>query len=492
MLVSDGEFIRECMRAIVDELSPGTSKDFEAVSLSRNTITRRIEDVASNLQEQLSQLCQKFTYFSLAVDESTDISDTAQLLVFIRGIDDCFKITEELLDVKSLKGTTTGHDLFTALSSSLETFGLKWQKLTSLTTDGAPNMTGRRSGVVGRVSDHLREAEADVELPIFLHCIIHQQALAAKVSQISDILKVVEPIIKYIRRHALQHRQFTALLQDSTDYEVEITAKDEIYHFQIRWLSAGSSLKRFFNLRKPIADFMDSAGRPVAELSGDTNTWVWKLAVVTDVTGHINDLNKRLQGKNNLLCDLYQFVLAFQTKLDFLIRQLRAGCLTHFSCCASLNISNAPLTFGIQLLETLSEQFDVRFQDMCAHSSNLQLLQNPFSACVDTSPVDIQMELIDLQSSTSQRDRHSSCGLVEFYSCLPAEEFPNIRKFAQRYLSIFGSTYICEQTFSRMKYVKSPLRSQMTDEHLKAVLRTTTSQLDPDIRMLASGIQGRK
>ena len=194
-------------------------------------------------------------------------------------------------------------------------------------------------------------------------------------------------------------------------------------------------------------------------------------------------------GKNNLLCDLYQFVLAFQTKLDFLIRQLRAGCLTHFSCCASLNISNAPLTFGIQLLETPSEQFDVRFQDMRADSSNLQLLQNPFSACVDTSPVDIQMELIDLQSSTSQRDRHSSCGLVEFYSCLPAKEFPKIRKFAQRYLSIFGSTYFCEQTFCRMKHVKSPL--QMTDEHLKAVLRTT-SQLDPDIRMLASGIQGRK
>jgi len=44
------------------------------------------------------------------MDESSDINDTAQLLLFIRGVDENFCITEELACMRSLKGTTTGAD----------------------------------------------------------------------------------------------------------------------------------------------------------------------------------------------------------------------------------------------------------------------------------------------------------------------------------------------------------------------------------------------
>ena len=38
-----------------------------------------------------------FQWFSLALDESIDIQDTAQLLIYLRGIDDKFETTEKLL-----------------------------------------------------------------------------------------------------------------------------------------------------------------------------------------------------------------------------------------------------------------------------------------------------------------------------------------------------------------------------------------------------------
>jgi hypothetical protein len=44
--------------------------------------------------------------FSIALDDSTDASDTAQLTIFIRGVDADFSITEELLALHPLKGTT--------------------------------------------------------------------------------------------------------------------------------------------------------------------------------------------------------------------------------------------------------------------------------------------------------------------------------------------------------------------------------------------------
>ncbi len=42
------------------------------------------------------------TFFSLALDESTDICDVAQLSIFIRGMDDNFHVFEELASLESL------------------------------------------------------------------------------------------------------------------------------------------------------------------------------------------------------------------------------------------------------------------------------------------------------------------------------------------------------------------------------------------------------
>ena len=53
------------------------------------------------------------------MDESTDKQDTAQLLIFIRGIDKDFSITEELLGLESMKGTTTGRSGSISMCSKL-------------------------------------------------------------------------------------------------------------------------------------------------------------------------------------------------------------------------------------------------------------------------------------------------------------------------------------------------------------------------------------
>lgn len=61
-----------------------------------------------------------FTAFSVTVDESADVSGVAQLAVFIRACDTDLIITEELLDIISLKNTTTGEDIFNEVYGLLE------------------------------------------------------------------------------------------------------------------------------------------------------------------------------------------------------------------------------------------------------------------------------------------------------------------------------------------------------------------------------------
>lgn len=94
---TDGDFIKDGMLKVADVSFPSQKSIIQNISLSRNTVASRISDLSQNLVLQLKEKIKEFTKFSLAVDESTDTVDTAQLAVFIRGINSNFEITEELV-----------------------------------------------------------------------------------------------------------------------------------------------------------------------------------------------------------------------------------------------------------------------------------------------------------------------------------------------------------------------------------------------------------
>jgi hypothetical protein len=132
------------MLAVTEEVRPDRKKVFEDISLSTWTCTRRTEELGANFFEQLRIGAKSFDCYALAKDESNDITDTAQLLVFIHGIDAIFMVHEELGGLCSLKGTTTGEDLFLKVEETLSSLELRWEKLKSVTTDGGKNMCGSK------------------------------------------------------------------------------------------------------------------------------------------------------------------------------------------------------------------------------------------------------------------------------------------------------------------------------------------------------------
>lgn len=127
---SDGEFIKECLLDSAALICPEKKGAFESVSLSRRSVTRQIEDIAGNLELQLKNRAADFDCFSLALDESCDVRDTAQLLIFLRGITADFQITEGLAAMQSMKGTTTGNDLFREVNACLHQVKFRWNSLT--------------------------------------------------------------------------------------------------------------------------------------------------------------------------------------------------------------------------------------------------------------------------------------------------------------------------------------------------------------------------
>lgn len=140
----DGELIKDCITVVGDTILPnGEAKDtMKSISLSRRSVTRRAEELSRNLQTQLAEKIRTFVSFSLALDESTDIVDTAQLAIFIRGVDSTLAVTEQMLSLQSMKDTTTGADILREVKHVIEEHQLDLTKLVSIATDGAPAMKG--------------------------------------------------------------------------------------------------------------------------------------------------------------------------------------------------------------------------------------------------------------------------------------------------------------------------------------------------------------
>ncbi|GBP69562.1 General transcription factor II-I repeat domain-containing protein 2 [Eumeta japonica] len=92
-----------------------------------------------------------------ALDEITDLSDTAQLAIFIRGVDKEFTVTEELLALEPLKGTTTGKDIFIEVQKKFTSFDLLWSNLVGVCSDRVPSMVGLHKGFIGILNERATE-----------------------------------------------------------------------------------------------------------------------------------------------------------------------------------------------------------------------------------------------------------------------------------------------------------------------------------------------
>ena len=184
-----------------------------------------------------------------------------------------------------MKGTTTGEDLFIEIDKTFKKLGLSWNKLVSVTTDGGRNMSGINKGLIGRINTKMVEERH--EAPMIFHCIIHQEALCCKILAWKDVMNIVVSTVNYIRKNALAHRQFKIFLE-----ECDAEYGDVIYFSEVRWLSRGVVLKRFFILRNEINIFMSEKGKIVPELSNEK--WVLNLAFLTDITTLLNELNTKL------------------------------------------------------------------------------------------------------------------------------------------------------------------------------------------------------
>uniref|UniRef100_A0A4W6FI89 HAT C-terminal dimerisation domain-containing protein n=1 Tax=Lates calcarifer TaxID=8187 RepID=A0A4W6FI89_LATCA len=130
----------------------------------------------------------------------------------------------------------------------------------------------------------------------------------------------------------------------------------------------------------------------------------------------------------------------------------------------------------VSVIASLVTEFNQRVIE-----KQIKLFSTPFLVDAEEVEESLQLELIEMQCDDSLQSQHQLLSLPDFYQSLDNAKFPLMRRHAKRMMSLFGSTYICEQTFSLLNQNKSRLRTRMTDSHLCEVLRVSTTKLSPDM-----------
>ncbi|GBM49607.1 Zinc finger BED domain-containing protein 5 [Araneus ventricosus] len=120
-------------------------------------------------------------FFSIQVDESTDVSDLSIFLVIVRYLN-ANELEENLLLRYPLTKRCTGEDIFNAIQSYFCENEMDWAKCCGVCTDGGKSISGCYKGLRG----HFKIVAPHVT---WSHCCIHRQSLA--VMPLPDSLKEV-------------------------------------------------------------------------------------------------------------------------------------------------------------------------------------------------------------------------------------------------------------------------------------------------------------
>ena len=395
---------------------------------------------------------------SLQLDESTDISNCCQLMVFVKYIKDG-EIKEEFLFCRTLKSTSKGLDIYNILNHYFHTKQLNFDMIGSICTDGAPAMLGNKSGLKGIL---LKETPNI----IVTHCIIHRQILAAKTlpENFKNCLNTLIKMINFIKSSALNTRIFKLLCEEmGSKYD------NLLYHTEVRWLLRGKCLSRIFELKYELREFLFSKTNVLYKYL-DCENFNAHFSYLVDIFSHLNDLNLSLQGRNKNILHCWEKLNGFKGKLNLWNNQIKTNNYKSFTKFRTFmnksNINNEYITNDISNhLISLLNSFENYFHVGSLNFEEYWII-NPFAFNLDElSDNNIYKEnSLDLKTDRSLKLFFETVPLDKFWVSIQ-KSFKIISHKALSILVVFSTTYLCESGFSTLLTLKTKKRNKLNVEN---------------------------
>uniref|UniRef100_A0A3Q3WIE1 BED-type domain-containing protein n=1 Tax=Mola mola TaxID=94237 RepID=A0A3Q3WIE1_MOLML len=217
-------------------------------------------------------------FFSFQLDESTDVANSAQLMVCVCA-SFCFDFMEESRT--------------------------DWDRCCGTCTDGA------RSGETGAV---------------WQFCIIHHRSLVTNVmsKELHAALEEAVEIVNLIKSRGVNARLFSILCS-----EMGAHCQHLLLHTEVWGLSRGKVLTRLSSFHEEVLIFLMEISSPLVKHMEDMS-WVPVSASLSDIFEQIITLNTSLQGKQCHVFVAHRQVSAFRKQLDLLCSPVERGSVETF------------------------------------------------------------------------------------------------------------------------------------------------------------------
>ncbi|XP_040193351.1 general transcription factor II-I repeat domain-containing protein 2B-like [Rana temporaria] len=299
----------------------------------------------------------------------------------------------------------------------------------------------------------------------------------------------------------------------------------------VRWLSRGRVLERFVACLDEIRLFMNDKGQEYPQLTD--MTWLTNLMFFTDFTIHFNVLNKKLQDLGKTAERMFCDIRTFERKLQVFERDLESGQLKYFPNLKmhlenSTTFTDNPNHHEIykefsSIIAVAKENFGNRFVQFRKMETTLSFLTSPDKAkfeeldlsCLHWLDLEnLEMELLEFQESSIWKNKFSDLRatlekmecegmtkdstvasseneILKVWNSLP-NNFKAMKTLGIAFLTLFGSSYACEQLFSALNYIKCDARNRLTDDLSAVCVALKLTEYEPRFDKLSACIQQQK
>ena len=146
--------------------------------------------------------------FSLQLDETTDIENDAQLMVFVQYLD-INDYMEQFLFCCPLAKNTTSEQIFKRVDLFFKEHQLEWSDSVSVCTDGTPSMMRCKKGFMSFVKKENKNISV-------IYCLLHRENLAVKEikEDLAIVFKEVVSVVNFIKSRHLNTRLFCVLCNE--------------------------------------------------------------------------------------------------------------------------------------------------------------------------------------------------------------------------------------------------------------------------------------
>jgi hypothetical protein len=257
-------------------------------------------------------------------------------------------------------------------------------------------------------------------------------------------------------------------------------------HTEVRWLSRGNVLTRFFELADEVRILLCDGTHKKFILREKLNdfSWLCKIAYLADLFTHLNVLNLKLQGPDTNIFVVEDKIEAMIEKLKLWVNRVERKSYTSLPVLQQFltkSEDNLPVEVQDMIVEHMTDLASGLRKYVPAPDKNSDWMRHPFKqqdvASLTILSENEQDQLVDLSCSRAWEIIFKEENDLCHFWFLARSEFTDLANKALKQFVPFCTTNLCEQTFSTLCNVKSVKRNRL--KNVEPALRLKISIIVP-------------